>query len=226
MNYARWESLRAEHVLGVSRKVDGVSEGAGEPEGVVGLRERKKAATRLALHEAAVRLAVERGIDGLTVDAIADGAMVSRRTFSNYFAGKEKALLYGDQRRLNQLLDAVRARPAREKVWPALTKAAAEVAAERMRDDPHELARYRMLVRHPALLSEQVAMHAAAEHDLADEISGRLPAGPDHTLRARLLAATLLTTFRVAIQMWLDEPETSLTDLVDRSFATVGSRFR
>lgn len=192
----------------------------------LGLRERKKAATRLALHEAAVRLAAERGVDGVTVDAVADGAMVSRRTFSNYFASKEKALLYGDQMRLNQLLDAVRARPAREKAWQALTQAAAEVADERMRDDPRELARYRMLLRHHALLGEQVAMYAAVEHDLADEIATRLPANADRSLRARLLAATFLTTFRVAAQMWLDEPETPLTDLVDQSFAAVGARFR
>jgi AcrR family transcriptional regulator len=58
----------------------------------VGLRERKKTATRQALHEAAVRLAVERGVDNVTIEAIADAASVSRRTFSNYFAGKEQAL--------------------------------------------------------------------------------------------------------------------------------------
>lgn len=191
-----------------------------------GLRERKKAATRLALHQAAVRLAAERGVDGVTVDAIADGAMVSRRTFSNYFASKEQALLYGDQMRLNQLDRAVRARPSQERVWLGLTRAAAEVAAERMKDDPRELALYRMLLRHPALLSEQVAMYAALEHDLANEIAARLPDESDSVLRSRLLAATFLTTFRVATQMWLDEPETSLTDLVDESFAAVGARFR
>ena len=58
-----------------------------------GLRERKKAATRQALHEAAVRLAIAHGPDRITVEAVADEAGVSRRTFSNYFANKEEALL-------------------------------------------------------------------------------------------------------------------------------------
>jgi AcrR family transcriptional regulator len=77
-----------------------------------GLRERKKAATRQALHEAAFGLAIEHGADHVTVEAIADAAGVSRRTFSNYFANKEEALLYGDHQRMRGLIELVHARPA------------------------------------------------------------------------------------------------------------------
>ncbi|MFD0539486.1 TetR/AcrR family transcriptional regulator [Actinomadura luteofluorescens] len=85
-----------------------------------GLRERKKEATRRALHEAAVRLAVEHGLDEVTVEAIADAAGVSRRTFSNYFAGKEDALLYGDEQRMNAVLETFASRPSGESSWSAL----------------------------------------------------------------------------------------------------------
>src|SRR5690606_19600659 len=58
-----------------------------------GLRERKKQATRKALREAALRLALERGPDNVRVDEIADAAGVSPRTYNNYFSSLEQAIV-------------------------------------------------------------------------------------------------------------------------------------
>ncbi len=185
-----------------------------------------KTATRQALHEAAVRLAVERGVDQVTIEAIADAASVSRRTFSNYFAGKEQALLYGDEARLRRLLDLVHARPAAEPPWTVLTRAADELFAERPGDDPGWLAQIRLLRRHPALLAQQVATYAAAERELAAEITRRAVAGEDAPLRARLLAATFLTALRVATQLWLDQPDGPLIDLIRQALGVAKERFR
>ena len=57
------------------------------------LRERKKAETWAALHEAAASLALEHGVDQTTVEAIAASAGVSPRTFFNYFEVKEDAIV-------------------------------------------------------------------------------------------------------------------------------------
>jgi AcrR family transcriptional regulator len=58
-----------------------------------GLRERKKQATRKALREAALRLALERGRDDVRVDDIAEAAGVSPRTYNNYFSSREQAIV-------------------------------------------------------------------------------------------------------------------------------------
>ncbi|MFI7579514.1 TetR family transcriptional regulator [Kocuria sp. M1N1S27] len=57
------------------------------------LRARKKAESWSAIHEAAAALAVEHGVEGTTVEAVAAAAGVSPRTFFNYFPAKEDAVL-------------------------------------------------------------------------------------------------------------------------------------
>lgn len=58
-----------------------------------GLRERKRAATREAITRAAITLALEHGYEQVTVDMICDAAMVSQRTFFNYFGSKEGVII-------------------------------------------------------------------------------------------------------------------------------------
>lgn len=57
------------------------------------LRERKKLATRAAIHEAALHLVDGQGLDATTIDQICQRAEVSTRTFFNYFPSKASAAL-------------------------------------------------------------------------------------------------------------------------------------
>ncbi|GIF09583.1 TetR/AcrR family transcriptional regulator [Actinoplanes siamensis] len=195
-----------------------------EPE--PGLRERKKAATRQALHEAALRLAFEHGPENVTVEAIADEAGVSRRTFSNYFANKEEALFYGDLQRMRLLAGMIREQPRALAPWEALT-AAAEGFYEQLGDlDPEWIARSRMVRRHPSLAAAQVQTFAALEREVSAEVAARLGPSDPWGVRAQLIAATFLAVLRVSLNVWLERrPEVNFWDLARDSLADAGCGF-
>lgn len=186
------------------------------------LRDRKKAATSQALHEAAMRLAVAHGLGGITVEAIADEANVSRRTFSNYFANKEDALLYGDRARVQQVLDALRGRPDDEPAWQAIRHSAAALYDAMDELDPQWVAQSRLIRRHPSLLAQQMAVHAGFEHDLAEELAART----GDPLGARLMAAAFLATLRIATDIWLEQQgSTPFASVVDQALLRVAEPF-
>ena len=73
------------------------------PDAPVGLRERRKLATRQRILDAARASFVVRGYAGTTMDQVAVDAQVSRSTLFNYFARKDELLfsgLLGDLRSL------------------------------------------------------------------------------------------------------------------------------
>ena len=79
-----------------------------------GRRERKKRETRAALTAAALRLALEKGPDNVTVEEIAEAADVSVRTFFNYFPHKEHAILGRNPEHLELALERLRTAPAEQ----------------------------------------------------------------------------------------------------------------
>ena len=125
-----------------------------------GLRERKKAETRRALASAALRLARELGPDGVTVEAIAEAAGVSPRTFFNYFASKDDAIVNVSPTEQSMLVAALCDRPEDEPPLDAL-RAMVQAAAQRFAEDADEmLVRHRLAQEPPSLAMRRSARFA------------------------------------------------------------------
>ncbi|PKW18129.1 TetR family transcriptional regulator [Saccharopolyspora spinosa] len=98
------------------------------------MRSRRMAATAAQVTSHARRLTAERGLSGFTVEEVCEQVDISRRTFFNYFASKDDAVLgvpaRGDD-------DAFKARfvaggaPAGTGLSPALLEDLAELAVQR-----------------------------------------------------------------------------------------------
>lgn len=169
-----------------------------------GLREQKKQATREALREAALRLALKRGPENVRVADIAEAAGVSSRTYNNYFSSREQAIVAAvTAEREARVAAAVAARPASVGLADAVVEAIVEQYT-----DPGEHNRDALLLitTRPALRDAFVDTASAIEHPLAGAIAQRLGDTDPHT--ARVLAASVAAATRVALQQWV-QPSTA-----------------
>jgi AcrR family transcriptional regulator len=153
-------------------------------------RERKKQATRHALHEAAFALAEEHGLAGVTVEAIADRADVAPRTFFNYFACKEDAILDRDPERVERLCDELRARPQSEDALTALRRVVEAEAARRALDSDRTLRRMRLIQSEPQLRATMAAISDEMERALIVAVAARSGQSPDDLYPALVVTET------------------------------------
>ncbi|MBP2473387.1 AcrR family transcriptional regulator [Crossiella equi] len=184
----------------------------------LGLRERKKQQTHRALSAAAVRLATERGLDHVTVEDICGEAGVSPRTFFNYFASKEDAVVLPDPSftaRLERSVVQMAELPAELSAVAALTVVLREEAEHIEADREQWLMRLSIVGDNPALLIRSLAYQGTHDLALANAIARRTGTDVDRDFYPALLAWTALGAFRAAVQHWfLAGGKTSLPDLV------------
>ena len=168
----------------------------------LGLRDRKKAATRAALGAAAARLARDRGIEAVTAEAIAAEAGVSTRTFHNYFASKEEAVLGHLEALLQNWLERLRNRPSDEHVWDSIEAAALEVVAEI--DNFDELcAMFELVEQSPALVSRSVEMQTRTAPLLVETIAERSGRDAGTDIYPALLNYCAAAAIRASIDLWM-----------------------
>ncbi|MEU6786600.1 substrate-binding domain-containing protein [Nonomuraea angiospora] len=87
-----------------------------------GRRERKKAETRRAMADAALRLFALRGFDAVTVNEVAEAADVSAKTVFNHFPAKEQLFFEHEPLLAGDPAEVVRQRPPGGRVLVALSR--------------------------------------------------------------------------------------------------------
>ncbi|WP_084958361.1 TetR family transcriptional regulator [Thermoactinospora rubra] len=165
------------------------------------LRERKKAATRQAIREAALQLFAERGFAEVSVNDIADKAGVSRMTVFNYFPTKEDIVVAPLEEELEEIPAFLRECAAGEPLVAAarrhfLERLAAH-APETGLDDGPEYRRVLDLIRAtPSLMARVMMFQVRVEQALARALEEITPGDP----RVPYVAGQLHSLFRTLAQ--------------------------
>lgn len=182
--------------------------------------QRKKRVTRRAIKQAALTLALERGLEHLTVDEISEAADVSPRTFFNYFSCKEDALVGEAGEAAAEVRELIAQRPADEPPLRTLRAVLlqSELVTTARSARERTLAWQRLVHAHPTLLARQLAQYTTIERAFAEAMAERLAIDVDDDLRPPLLAALAGSVVRVAMQRWTADSARRPDELIDEAF--------
>ncbi|WP_431277024.1 TetR/AcrR family transcriptional regulator [Leifsonia poae] len=178
----------------------------------LGLRERKRLETRSQLESAAVRLALEVGLENATVDAICAAVPVSPRTFFNYFESKEDAILGVRDVPLDDAsVAAIRAEHDGESLLSSVIALLMQALGPAIADTELHEARITLIKQHPNLLGRQIAQMTRMGEQLIAAASTLVAADPmfagRETGEQQAIAEIILPlcggAVRVAVKEWV-----------------------
>jgi AcrR family transcriptional regulator len=167
-----------------------------------GLRERKKARTRAAIREHALRLFREQGYAATTVDQIAEAADVSPSTFFRYFPTKEDVVLQDE-------MDVIALGEFEKQPAELSTVAAFRAASRAMfgKLSEEELVRLRetaeLTLTVPELRARAMDEFARTITDIAQAAARRSGRPPDD-FAVRVLAGALVGVIMAATMPWTE----------------------
>jgi AcrR family transcriptional regulator len=184
-----------------------------------GLRERKKLAIRQALSAAALRLAVERGLENVTVEDITAEADVALRTFSNYFSSKYEAICAIGADRAQRIGAELLARPTGEPLWEAVTSAMlAHYEGAGQAPDGQWMSGLKVVLASPPIRGEYLKVTAQMQEALAEAIAARTGTDISQDMYPHILAGAVTAAAQVAVRRWFAaDPPAPLRPLLQRA---------
>jgi AcrR family transcriptional regulator len=184
-----------------------------------GTRERKQRDTRLRIAEVAMALFLKDGYDATTLDAIAEQAGISRRTFFSYFKSKEDIVLAMQ----SESWDAVRAEllavSPDEAPLDAVLRVMKNHAA--LYESDQLLAIDRMMRASETLMARKPAAYAAQEVSLYATLC-EVWRQPRRRPALRMVAMASIGAMRVALESWSSQDgRQPLSRFLDQAFASL-----
>jgi AcrR family transcriptional regulator len=160
---------------------------------VAGLRERKKRATRTAIHDAGMDLFASQGFARTTIDQIAEAADVSRATVFSYFPTKEEIVFGEGGAAIDDLAARLRDRPG-DRTTVEVVRAWLDELVGWL--EPGLVLQQRLVREVPVIGARRLQLFGDAERVIADSLEAELRL--EHPLAGRLAAAALVAGLRVA----------------------------
>ena len=182
-----------------------------------GLRERKKARTRAAIREHALRLFREQGYTATTVEQIAESADVSPATFYRYFPTKEDVVLQDDFDVL--AMDVFEAQPAGLSTISAMRAAIGEMLHTLT---PEERARFQettdLTLAVPEIRARALDEFSRTMQAMAEAIARR--AGlPLDDFAARTVAGAVIGVIMSSSLPLMSKPVDDMFETIDAALA-------
>lgn len=184
-----------------------------------GLRERKKAKTRRAIQDAAVRLITEQGFEQTTVDQIAEAADVSPSTFFRYFPTKEDAVIRDDYDPL--IVTAIAEATDATNPVRAIRDAMRQVSDVLERDRAQIHQRTKLMLTTPALRARLADGTAQTERLIFDAFRQR-SGSPAPDLDDEVLLAAAVGALTLVMTRWTEgDPDVDIIGMVDHALALI-----
>ncbi len=170
----------------------------------MGLRERKKEKTRLAILDAALDLFLEQGYESTTIEQIAGAVEISPRTFFRYYTGKDHVALWFHDHGEQIMLETFAGRPADEPPFTSLMHALRAVLNDVEGVTPENEERFmklrRLMEEHPRLMGLSMARGRATEQRLATAVAARRGVAADDDQLTHLIVGFAMSTLRVGFE--------------------------
>ena len=177
---------------------------AGTAGATLSRRDRKVAATRKSIVDAALSLIAEHGFNATTIEQITERADVGQRTFFRYFPTKESVVYADVEQKWDRAVGVLDDRPIEEPPFLSLRAALDELARLAAEDVDSIRLRMRLADEHPAIADYHRELFAVRLGGrFASFVAERL--GVDQTTDPRpgMWTALAMASFRIGFEQWV-----------------------